>query len=199
MNQEFHSLLRFLVRGGGAGILLGIALGAVAPAIQAAEQEAASINEIWQSLYDDKRKPFIMQRWPENWLEIHPDDAAARGIESGDRVRVENNDVLIQTGGFVSVDSSDPSYTGLEKAGHIRVGKGALEAVALVTDAVRPGVTWTYFLNTDSDANSLAPRVPDPMTNRYRFKLGKGKIRRTGESKFKKSFTEATFKSRIIT
>ena len=156
------------------------------------------INEIWQSLYDDDRKPFIMQRWPENWLEIHPVDAAARGIESGDRVRVENNDVLIQTGGFVSVDSSDPSYTGLEKAGHIRVGKGALEAVALVTDAVRPGVTWTYFLNLGSDANSLAPRVPDPMTNRYRFKLGKGLIRKIGESPYKADLATMTFASRTV-
>ncbi|MEW8645535.1 MAG: molybdopterin dinucleotide binding domain-containing protein [Candidatus Thiodiazotropha endolucinida] len=45
------------------------------------------INEIWQSGFDDvDRRAYISQRWPENWTEIHPDDAAKRGIESGDQV-----------------------------------------------------------------------------------------------------------------
>ncbi len=36
------------------------------------------INEVWQSGYDDvERRPYCTQRWPENWVEIHPDDAAA--------------------------------------------------------------------------------------------------------------------------
>jgi arsenite oxidase large subunit len=156
------------------------------------------INEIWQSAFDDKRRPYIMQRWPENWLEIHPDDARKRGIESGDRVRVENDDVLVQTGGWVGVDDDDLSYTALEKAGHIRIGKGALEAVALVTDAVRPGVTWTNFLDTGSPVNSLVPRVPDPITLRYRFKLGKGRIRKIGESPYKEDLTRMTFAPRTV-
>lgn len=28
----------------------------------------------------------MAQRWPENWVEIHPDDAKKRGIEYGDQV-----------------------------------------------------------------------------------------------------------------
>ncbi|MEW8522267.1 MAG: molybdopterin dinucleotide binding domain-containing protein [Candidatus Thiodiazotropha endolucinida] len=45
------------------------------------------INEIWQSGFDDvDRRAYISQRRPENWTEIHPDDAAKRGIESGDQV-----------------------------------------------------------------------------------------------------------------
>ncbi len=160
------------------------------------------INEIWQSLFDDARKPYIMQRWPDNWLEIHPDDAKARGIESGDRVRVESGDVLIQTGGFVGVDGDDLSYTGLKKAGHIRIGKGAFEAVAMVTDAVRSGVVWTNFLyvgvDIGSTANSLVHRVPDPMTNRYRFKLAKGRVHKIGESPYKHSFEKMTFAPRTI-
>ncbi len=44
------------------------------------------INERWQSGYDDRRRPYIVQRWPENWVEINPEDAKARGIENGDYV-----------------------------------------------------------------------------------------------------------------
>ena len=160
------------------------------------------INEIWQSLFDDARRPYIMQRFPENWLEIHPEDAKKRGIESGDRVRIENDDVLVQTGGFVGVDDKDLLYTALEKAGHIRVGKGAFEAVAVVTDAVRPGVTWTNFLyvgrHAGSAANNVVPRVPDPITNRYRFKLGKGRVRKIGVSPYKTAFDKMTFASRNV-
>lgn len=156
------------------------------------------INEIWQSAFDDERRPYIMQRWPENWLEIHPDDAKARGIESGDRVRVESNDVLVQTGGWVGVDDEDMSYSSLEKAGHIRLGKGGFEAVALVTDAVRPGVVWTNFLHTGSPANSIVHRVPDPITNRYRFKLGKGRVRKIGESPYKTALDKMSFAPRTV-
>ena len=47
------------------------------------------INEIWESGFDDyERRPYTQQRWPMNFVEIHPDDAAARGIESGDLVAV---------------------------------------------------------------------------------------------------------------
>jgi arsenite oxidase large subunit len=52
------------------------------------------INEVWQSGYDDvERRPYCTQRWPENWVEIHPDDAAPRGIESGDQVMVYSDRV----------------------------------------------------------------------------------------------------------
>jgi arsenite oxidase large subunit len=156
------------------------------------------VNEIWQSAFDDKRRPYIMQRWPQNWIEIHPADAGVRGIESGDLVRVENDDVLVQTGEWVAVEEDDFSYTKLEKAGHIRIGKGALEAVAVVTDAVRPGVTWTNFLDLGSPVNSLVPRVPDPITNRYRFKLGKGRVRKIGESPYKRDLSRMTFLPRTI-
>ena len=45
---------------------------------------------------------------------------------------------------------------------------------------------------------SLVHRVPDPTTNRYRFKLGKGRISKIGESPYKNSFEEMTFKPRTI-
>ena len=156
------------------------------------------INEIWQSAFDDRRRPYIMQRWPEQWVEIHPTDAARLKIESGDRIRIENDDVLIQTGGFVGVDLDDLTYTKLQQKGLIRIGKGHCEGIAVVTDAVAPGLVFTNFIDTGSPANSLVHRVPDPITNRYRFKLGKGRIRKIGVSPYKTAFDKMTFVSRNI-
>ncbi|MDA2934118.1 arsenate reductase (azurin) large subunit [Acidobacteria bacterium AH-259-D05] len=156
------------------------------------------INEVWQSAFDDMRRPYIMQRWPEQWAEIHPEDARRLGIESGDRVRIENDDVLIQTGGFVGVESDDFTFTKLQERGLIRIGSGACEAVAVVTEAVQPGLIFTNFLDIGSPANSLVHRVPDPLTNRYRFKLGKGRVRKIGESPYKKAFNQMSFKPRTI-
>ena len=156
------------------------------------------INEIWQTMFDDSRRDYIQQRWPEQCIEIHPDDAQKYGIESGDEVLVTNDDVLIQTSGFIAVHSDESSFTSLNENGHIRIGRGEMKAVAIVTDAVRPGVMWTNALMPGSPANSLVHRVPDPITNRYRFKLGKGKIKKTGESPYKKEFTRLTFAPRTV-
>ncbi len=89
-------------------------------------------------------------------------------------------------------------YDQLERNGHIRIGKGEMRAVAIVTDAIRPGVMWTNALVPGSPANSLVHRVPDPITNRYRFKLGKGKVTRLGESPYKQELTRMSFKPRTI-
>ncbi len=156
------------------------------------------INEIWQSAFDDRRRPYIMQRWPESWVEIHPEDAEHYGVKSGDRVRIVSDDVLIQTGGFVGVDGDELSYTKLEEAGLIEIGNGETEGVAIVTDAVRPGLLFTNFLETGSPSNSFVHRVPDPITNRYRFKLGKGRLERLGESEYKSSFEKMTFAPRTV-
>ncbi len=156
------------------------------------------INEVWQSAFDDKRRPYIMQRWPYQFLEIHPDDAKKRGIESGDLVAVENDDLLVQTGGYLGVDGKDLTFTELEKAGKIEKSKGSFTAVAMVTEAIRPGVTFAYFNFPENPANSVVHRVVDPMTNRYRYKLGKGKLRKLGESPYKHSFTTMSFAPRDI-
>ncbi|MBT3820458.1 MAG: molybdopterin-dependent oxidoreductase, partial [Nitrospinaceae bacterium] len=156
------------------------------------------INEIWQSAFDDMRRPYIMQKFPHQFIEMHPEDAKKRGIESGDLVAIENDDLLIQTGGYVGVDGKDLTFTELLKAGNIEKSKGAFNAVAMVTDAVRKGVTFAYFNFPNNPANSVVHRVPDPMTNRYRYKLGKGKLRKIGESPYKDSFTTMSFAPRHI-
>ena len=145
------------------------------------------IGEIWQSLFDDSRKPYIMQRWPHTHVEIHPDDAEPRGIESGDLVAIESDDILVQTGGFTMVEGDEFLFSELEQRGYIRRGEGRCEAVAIVTEDVRPSVLFTNFLWAEDwphqTANSLVHRVPDPITNRYRFKLGKGKVRKIGKNR----------------
>ena len=70
--------------------------------------------------------------------------------------------------------------------------------MAIVTDAVRKGVAFTNFIWPGSPANSIVPRVPDPVTNRYRFKLGKGRVTKIGESAYKRSFTAMSFAPRPI-
>ncbi len=156
------------------------------------------INEIWQTNFDGLRAKYIRDRWPSQFLEIHPDDAAARGIESGDLVSIINDDVLIQTGGFIGVEDGSQSFKGLEEAGLIRIGTGGYEAVAIVTTAIRPGVVWSNTLDTRQPPNSVVHRVPDPITNRYRFKLGKGRVTKIGESPMKTEFTQMSFRPRDI-
>ncbi len=154
------------------------------------------INEIWQSAYDDIRKPYLLQRWPDTWVEIHPDDASRLGIESGDLVRIWNDDVLIQTSGWVRVKQY--LFTDLVEEGLVRTGRGEATAVAIVSADVFPGLLFTNFLHPSSPANSLIHRVPDPITNRYRFKLGKAQIEKIGETPYKDSFEEMTFKARTV-
>ena len=156
------------------------------------------INEGWQLAFDDSRNPSIKNCWPGTFVEIHPDAASQYGIESGDVLRLWNDDVLIQTGGWVKLKGNDYSFTSLMEHGLIRQGKGEVFAVAIVSADVRQGVIISNFLHPSSPANSLVHRVPDPITNRYRFKLGKAQIEKVGESPYKNYFEEMTFKPRTV-
>ncbi len=116
-------------------------------------------------------------------------------------MKIESDDILIQTGGFNYVKGDEFLFSKLQEKGLIRTGRGEMSAVAIVTDAVRRGVLFANFLHPrwpGAASNSLVHRVPDPITNRYRFKLGKGRISKIGESPFKRTFDEMTFKPRTI-
>lgn len=156
------------------------------------------IGEMWQSGFDDKRRPYIMARWPYAFLEIHPVDAKARGIESGDMVSVESDRVYVQTGAYVGIEDDDLTFTKLRERGHIKVNSGSFTCVAMVTDAVRQGVAFNYFNWPESPGNAIVPRVPDPITNRYRFKLASARVRKIGESPYKHSLTTMSFAPRTI-
>lgn len=155
------------------------------------------VNEKWQSGADDARKPVIHARWPENYIEIHPDDAAKYEIESGDYVRLFSDDILVQTGGWIRVKSY--RFADLDKAGYIQRASGEIQAVAIVTDNIRPGVIFSYFLFPNNPANALVHAVPDPISNAPRYKLGKTQIERLGESPYKSAFDQMTFKPRTVT
>jgi arsenite oxidase large subunit len=122
-----------------------------------------------------------------NFIEIHPDDASARGVQTGDLVAVENDDLLIQTGGAYGVRDEDSLFTGLMKAGHIKRSRAALTAMAIVNTDVKKGVTYMYFLWPGSSFNSLMHDVPDPITAAPRYKTAKGRIRKIGETAAKRS------------
>ncbi len=159
------------------------------------------INEIWQSGFDDVdkgRRPYIYQRWPANFLEIHPDDARMLGIESGDLVSVESRRVPVQKDFNLGVKPDDMWFSGLMKRGHIRLASGQFTAVAIVTPAVKRGVVFTNFLFMNQPFNSIAPRVPDPMTMNYRYKIAVGRVRKIGESPYKKDFSQMSFRRRDI-
>ena len=156
------------------------------------------INEIWQSGFDDLRKPYLSQRWPESWLFIHPVDAKARGIESGDYVEVHNDTVYVQTGQPQGVLDADLNFNNLLKEGHIKITEARFKAVAIVSDEIRQGVTHGNFNDPRSPANAVVSSVPDPMTNNHRYKLGRGTLTKAGESPYKHDFTRMSLKPRNI-
>ncbi len=157
------------------------------------------INEVWQSGFDDiERRPYIIQRWPFNFLEIHPDDASALAIETGDLVRVESQRVPVQKDFNMGVKSDDMWFSGLMKRGHITLSSGQFTAVAIITSGTKKGVVYTNHLDKTQPVNALAPRVPDPLTMNYRFKMTVGKVTRIGESPYKYDLSQMSLKRRDI-
>ena len=156
------------------------------------------INETWQSGFDDLRKPFLSQRWPYPFIIIHPGDAKKKGIESGDFVQAFNDTVYVQIGQPQGVLDNDLYFNQLKQDGHIKTTTGQFVAVAIVSDEMREGVAMANFNYPSAPANSVCHAVPDPVTNNYRYKLGRGVLTKLGESPYKYSFTAMSLKPRPI-
>ncbi len=156
------------------------------------------VNETWQSGFDDLRKPFLAKRWPWPHIVIHPDDAAPQGIASGDLVEGFNDTVYVQSGEPIGVKDGDLSFAKLMEHGHIKTTTGQFVAVAIVSDEIRSGVAKAAFNYPGSMANSVCHAVPDPVTGNYRYKLGRGVLRKVGESAYKNNFAEMSLKPRPI-
>lgn len=156
------------------------------------------INERWQSGYDDRRRPYIVQRWPENWIELHPKAAEARGIESGDYVQVYSDRIPVQKDTIVGVEGSDFDFAALLKNGHIELTRASITAVAIVTPAVKENLGYMDFLHTAQPANALSGRVVDWVSGNYNYKMGVGKVRKMGESPYKTQFRSMSFARRDI-
>lgn len=128
------------------------------------------VNRLWQSMADDARIPWRSGPYPANFLEINSADAKARGVEHGDWVLVENDAVPTQGGA---------TY------------RARFQAVALVTEAVRSGVTATYFHfrgDLKQAANNITSGAADAMTAKDPCKLAKGRISRIGPSPYRDAF-----------
>jgi arsenite oxidase large subunit len=157
------------------------------------------INEVWQSGFDDvDRRAYISQRWPENWTEIHPDDAKSRGIESGDQVLLYSDRVPNFRQTIKGVHGSDFNFADLLKNGWIELDKGAVTAVAIVTPHVKKGVMYSYFINTSQPSNALQGRVPDQISGNYNYKMGVARVKKIGESKYKSEFRSMSFAPRNV-
>ncbi|MEM6942818.1 MAG: arsenate reductase (azurin) large subunit [Pseudomonadota bacterium] len=156
------------------------------------------INERWQSGYDDRRRPYIVQRWPENWIELHPDTAVQYGIESGDYVMVFSDRIPVQKDTIIGIEGDDFDFASLLKNGHIELTRASITAVAIVTPAVKEGVGYMDFLHTAQPANALAGRVVDWISGNYNYKMGVGQVRLMGESPYKHDTRSMSFARRDI-
>ncbi len=158
------------------------------------------INEIWQSGFDDvDRRPYITQRWPGNFTEIHPDDAKRRGIESGDRVLLYTERVPNFRQTIKGVHGSDFNFAQLMKNGWIKLDKAAVVATAIVTPHVKKGTLYSYFIITSEPSNVLQGRVPDQISGNYNYKMGVCRIRKVGETPYKEDMRMMSFAPRNIT
>ena len=125
------------------------------------------VNHLWQSLYDDKRKPHLISRYPASIIEIHPDDAARLGAVSGDLMGIESDRVRTADQGTAS---------------------GAITSVAYVTDEVPVGSVFVTFHYPGSPANAVVTADADstPINPRQPFKFGRGHVVRLGSTDYAK-------------
>ena len=155
-------------------------------------------NELWQSGFDDDRRPYIVQRWPANYVEINPIDAKKRGIESGDMLMVYSDRVPSLRETTLAVEGSDYSFSGQMKNGNVKLSKAAVTGVAIVTRHIRPGVMFMDFLHTKQPANALEGRIVDWISGNYNYKMGVARVKKIGVSPYKHSFRSMTFAPRDI-
>ncbi len=116
----------------------------------------------WQSLYDDCRNDFRNGCLPDSILQLHPTDAAARGIENGDEVRMWRDDVRTANGEVVAAEAF---------------------GMAHVTEDVPVGVMCGYFNYrgmTAKAVNALTDGDVDPVNGLYAFKLSRARVEATG-------------------
>jgi arsenite oxidase large subunit len=121
------------------------------------------VNHLWQSLYDDKRKPHLINRYPVSFVEVSHEDAERLGIVSGDMVAIESDRVRTQDQ---------------------QIASGAITATAYVTDAVPAGIIWSFFHYPGSPGNAVvtADAQSQPINPRQPFKFGRGRLKRLGSS-----------------
>jgi len=157
------------------------------------------INEVWQSGFDDvERRPYSAQRWPENWVEVHPDDAKARGIESGDRIMVYSDRVPAFKDTILGIHGKDFQFSELMKNGHVDLIKAAVTAIAIVTPHVKKGLVYGNMIDMRQPNNSLSSRVVDNISGNYNYKMAVCRIKKMGKTEYQKEFHSFSFAPRNI-
>jgi len=131
-------------------------------------------------------------------VEIHPDDAKARGIESGDYVMMYSDRVAAHKDTILGVHNDHFQFSELMKRGHIELSKAAVTAVAVVTTHIKQGVLYANMLDTRQPSNALTARVVDQISGNYNYKMGVAKIQKLGASKYKEEFRSMSFAPRNI-
>ena len=116
----------------------------------------------WSSMVEDFRIPYRLSLYPDNAVEIHPEDAATLGLSEGDAIRIETTGV---------VDIAMPG--GGEQS------QGAFEGIAKISPIIKQGSCMAYF-NYGGDpakaANNVVQNIEDPINLLYAFKLGRGRV-----------------------
>jgi arsenite oxidase large subunit len=131
-------------------------------------------------------------------VEVNPEDAKARGIESGDMVMIYSNHVPSLKETTLGVEGSDYSFSGQMKNGNVELSEAAVTAVAMVTRAVKKNVLYMDFLHTSQPANALEGRVVDWISGNYNYKMGVARIQKIGESQYKKEHRSFSWAPRNI-
>ncbi|MSO94143.1 MAG: arsenate reductase (azurin) large subunit [Rhodospirillales bacterium] len=105
-------------------------------------------NHVWQTLYHHQLVPFFQDRFPRPYLEMHPQDAAPLGIESGDLVELSNDMGKVEAMAYIS-DSVKPGHT------FMLFGQPRGAVGDLVSDHVDPATTIPYYKGVWADIRRL--------------------------------------------
>ena len=111
---------------------------------------------------------------------------------------VYSDRIPVQKDTIVGVEAGDFDFASLLRNGHIELTRAAITAVVIVTPAIKKGVGFMDFLQTSQPANALTGRVVDWISGNYNYKMGIGRLRRLGESPYKRQYRSMSFARRDI-
>ncbi len=98
----------------------------------------------------------------------------------------------------LGIESSDYSFSGQMKAGNVELTRAAVTGVAHVTRHIKKGVLYMDFLHPQQPANALQGRIVDWISGNYNYKMGVAKVKKLGESPYKRTFRSMSFAPRDI-
>ncbi|QAU14252.1 arsenate reductase (azurin) large subunit [Halorubrum sp. BOL3-1] len=154
----------------------GLTIGDVYDRLSPGEDELwvtnGRLEQLWQNMYTHERLEYINKRFPQNIIQLHPNDAAEHDIEAGDLVEVTNDDVFHLNG-----ENEDGSFTAVA---YVLDPEEAVQGMP-----VQEGLAFTYWMYPGQASNDINPAYLDPANPNPGYKYGKGTLRRLGESGIK--------------